>query len=297
MLTQLLYELSNERISLSKALTQSKIIASQINEQTIQIWISKEIDGYDFNDDLLPLYRKIPCRTCVTFQLPYRKSETQAIETTEEDKLADLLNLHVVQSPIAIIEHNIDELKTTMGNIPLTPDLLRLLDKLYGQDIRQRGGVMHSAHFEIAKIHLVDIINRTKQRLIDNLIFLQDKYPELKNQFMTEQNNEQHVSNTITNYIHGHNSPVTIASGHTVIQKDIQVMLSEINYSELEKLGVTNSQVAELKEIAVLHKDDKPTLKSKIGKWVGTVATSLVTQGLTKNLPQISEFIQKHFHV
>ncbi|HWK03753.1 MAG TPA: hypothetical protein VNS58_08980 [Puia sp.] len=297
MIKHLIHQLSNDQISLSQALTKAKLIASAIEEDSFQRWIIKEIDGYDYEDVLLPQYRKIPCRTCITFQLPYCQPQTQPIETTEEDNLADLLNQHTVQSPIAILEDNVRNLETTMGHIPLPPSMLRSLEKLYGQEIKQRGGVIHTAHFEVGKIHMVDILNRTKQKLLDNLLQLQKKYPNLKNEFMMEENKSETVSNIITNHIHGDHSPVTIAAGQTAIQKDINITLTNVDYSELQKLGVSNLQVEELKEIVKEHKNDKPTLTSKVGKWMGNVTTSLVTQGLIRNLPQITEFIQHHLHI
>jgi hypothetical protein len=297
MIKQLIYQLSTDQISLSQALTKAKLIASYVEEKSFERWVVKEIDGYEYEDSLLPPYRKIPCRTCITFQLPYCRPQTQPIETAEEDNLAELLNIHTVQAPIAILEDNIQGLQTQMGHIPLIPSMLRSLEKLYGQEIKQRGGVIHSAHFEVGKIHMTDILNRTKQKLLDNLIQLQKKYPNLKNEYMPEDNKREAISNIITNHIHGDHNPVTIAAGQTVLQKDIHITFTDVDYTELQKLGVSEAEVTELKAIVTAHKNDKPTLTVKVGKWMGSVTTSLVTQGLTRHLPQIAEFIQHHFHL
>jgi hypothetical protein len=297
MIKHLIYQLSDDQISTSQALTKTKLIASCLEEDSFQRWVVKEIDGYEAEDSLLPPYRKIPCRTCITFQLPYGRPETQPIDTAEEDNLADLLNWHTVQAPIAVVEDNIRNLNTPFGHIPLTASMIRSLEKLYGEEIKQRGGIIHSAHFEVGKIHMVDIVNRTKQKLLDNLLQLQRKYPNLKNEFMIEENKREAVSNIITNHIHGDHSPVTIAAGQMVIQKDITISLTDVDYSELQKLGISDAQVGELKGIVTVHKTDKPALSAQIGKWLGNVTTSMVSQGLTRNLPQITEFIQHHFHL
>jgi hypothetical protein len=182
-------------------------------------------------------------------------------------------------------------------NIPLTADLVGILDRLYCEPIKQRGGVIHSGYFEIAKIHLVDLVHKTKQKLLDELLVLNKKKTHLKNEFNMEQAQNETVKNMITNNIFGNNNPVTLAAGQTVIQKDISISITTTEYSELEKLGVNKEAIENLKQIVEEHKNDKPNLKSKVAKWLGTVTTSLVTQGLTHNLPQIAEFIQHHFHL
>jgi hypothetical protein len=297
MIKPLIRQISNDQIPLSQALTKAKLFSGYIQEPGIEEWIIKEIEGYEYNDPLLPAYRRIPCRTLVTFQLPYAGQQTLPIETEKGDNVDDLLNTFVVQFPIFILEQNISDLSGKLGRISLTSNMLQLLDRRYGEEIRNRGGHIQTAYFEIAKIHLIDIINRTKQRLLGHLISIDRKYPNLKIEFMEDEKKIESVHNIITNNITGSQNPITVAVGHTVIQKDINISVSDVDYSTLEKLGVTADQVADLKAIITAHRGDKPTFKAKIAKWLGSVASSLVTQELTHNLPQITEFVQHHLHI
>ena len=59
MIKQLITDLANDNITLSQAFLRSKLIAYKINNDTFKNWIKKESEGYDYNDPLLPPYRKV----------------------------------------------------------------------------------------------------------------------------------------------------------------------------------------------------------------------------------------------
>lgn len=94
---------------------------------------------------------------------------------------------------------------------------------------------------------------------------------------------------------------ITITGDHNLIaagsHNAIHVEGNMVDYSELQKLGVSESAVTALKDILSSHKNDKPTLSAKVGKWMGDVTASLVSQGLTRQLPQITDFLQHHIHL
>lgn len=60
MIRKIINDLATDTISLSKALTMSKIIASDIGSNSFKSWIRNELEGYNKRNEL-PDYRQVPC--------------------------------------------------------------------------------------------------------------------------------------------------------------------------------------------------------------------------------------------
>lgn len=93
----------------------------------------------------------------------------------------------------------------------------------------------------------------------------------------------------------GDNFSGNINTGH--IQGDlnqinnIQNSLSGKEEEKLKELGITDFEIAELKKILLDKHNDKTGTVNKIGKWFAPIMSSLVTKGLTDNLPALYSFL------
>ena len=105
--------------------------------------------------------------------------------------------------------------------------------------------------------------------------------------------NDKKVNNIITTNVYGNNSPVNLAAGEKVTQKDISINYSFIEYTALEELGVEKNEIEDLKIILSENSSDKPSLKSKTIKWLGSISASVAAKGLYENIPAITEFVVK----
>lgn len=137
------------------------------------------------------------------------------------------------------------------------------------------------------------VIELTKQKLLDTLLELDDKFSDIANEFHNTKSNMEKVQNIITNNIYGNNNPFTLAAGLNIEQKDNSVCVQGDYFSELEKLGVQKEEVRELKEIVKAHEKDKPSLKNKLLKWLGSVSASIASRGLYENLSAIGGIIKR----
>jgi len=146
---------------------------------------------------------------------------------------------------------------------------------------------------EFNKLQLKNIIDMTKQKLIDTLLQLNQEFPDLNNALKMNKEDTEKVQNIITNNIYGSNNPINLATGRNIEQKDF-TFNSSVNYSELEKFGVEKEQIEELKLIIEKNKNDSQSLKAKAITWLGTVLSSVATKGLTEHIPAITEFIHQH---
>ena len=120
MIKELIRDLAYDRISLSQALTRAKLIARQIKNDTFKSWLNKELNGYEFNDDLLPEYRRIWAEINLTAEFPFgRIHKFPVVMNDNQKEIEELLNNHQVIEPISIIEQTISELIDGKGYISL----------------------------------------------------------------------------------------------------------------------------------------------------------------------------------
>jgi hypothetical protein len=298
MIKQLITDLSHDNISLSQALTRSKIIAYKLKNETFKNWIKKETDGYEFDDSLLPKYRKIFSEMYLIAKFSGGK-ETKFPFSPPEDsppEVLDIIKFHKIREPIQIIELQvINENEPKNGRIKLPLGMLEMakstLPKPVLMQINMVGGVIDTLEREVHSVNLHNIINQTKNILLDTLLELETQFPDLENDYVMNEENEEKANNIITTNIHGNNVPVNIATGNNVVQKN-ELKIENVDFDKLKSLNVEDEHIQELKEIVVNSNGDKKTFASKAIGWLGKVTASLSARKLYDSIPHISEYIQ-----
>ncbi len=297
MIKDLIKDIAYDNISLSQGLTRAKLIATKIKNDVFRQWLNKELEGYDFDDNMLPNYRKIAATIYFKVEFPFGRWQTFPYLLSDDarkkdKKFADLIENHKVQQPISIIEKNLASLTTQKGEIPMAHGITDLIGDQYKEQVEEHGGVIRSSFREIARTQFEAIIELTKQKLLDTLLSLDEEFPNLTNEFTMTKDNEDKVQNIITTNIYGNNNPLNIASGNKVQQSNSVTFTAE-NYKALEKLGVDKKEIDDLKVIVETKDADKSTLKSKALKWLGSVSASMTAKGLYDNIPAIIDYVDK----
>jgi hypothetical protein len=293
MIKDLITKLAYEEISLSKALNIAKIIAKKVGNRQFENWIKNELNGYP-NDDSVSDYRKMYCVVKGNICDQWGRNE-QIIPFNFENWGKDTqghLHIQYFTQSISALEANYEQLDTDKGTFNFLPEQVKMLeDAMQLQQTRQR--ILRSAWREIPKLQLKNIIDHTKQSLLDTLLELDKEFPNLENQYAMNDENDKKVNNIITTNVYGNNSPVNLAAGEKVTQKDISINYSFIEYTALEELGVEKKEIEDLKIILSENSSDKPSLKSKTIKWLGSISASVAAKGLYENIPAITEFVVK----
>ncbi len=294
MIKQLITDIAHDTIPLSKALTRAKLIANRVKNESFKQWIAKELQGYDFKDELLPDYRKVRCVTYLTAEFPFGQKQTFPVSFEDEtDKaLLDLFLYHRVIEPVTVIEHNLETVTTPLGKIPLTPEIVEMLGRPYQQSINQQRGILRSGHREVGKVQYVNILELTTQKLLDTLLELDNQFPNLENEFTMSKENEEKVQNIITTNIYGDNATTNTAAGVNV-EQHINITLKQDDVDKLKSYGVTDEAIEQLKTIIEDNHKDKPSLVSKAMKWLGGVVTAVATKGFVEHIPAITDFVHK----
>ena len=298
MIKELLHELVQEEISLSKALTKSKLISMEIDNQTFKEWLNKELNGYDFEDPALPSYRKIYSPLSLVATMPGNKEIIYPIigpkDLNEEQK--KILNIHQALEPISLIEIQIQNLEETTGQINLKPELIEILKGFLSKreivQIQLYQGQITRGHRDIGKLHLNQIIELTKQKLIDTLADFSKEFPDLMDNFKPSQENNEKVQNIVNNHIYGGTNAMNTALGLNVTQKDNSIIINQSTREKLEKLGVEEEDIIELAEIVKNENGDKKGFGDNIFDWLGKVSASIAAKGLYENIPELTEFVR-----
>ncbi|MBS1519820.1 MAG: hypothetical protein JST50_02395 [Bacteroidetes bacterium] len=287
MIKSLIDEIAYDKITLTQALTRAKVLAFKIENITFQEWLKKELEGYE-TDVNLPTYRRINCVPVATVGDRIGRTQTIPVNFKDWKEAEQLLSNTNISMGIPALEENYLLLKSENCTMDLPKEIV--------QDMREPfqrvnpGLRLITVGQELNKLQLKNIIELTKQKLIDTLLQLNKEFPDLDDDFKTDRTKSDKIQNIVTNNIYGSNNPVNVAAGHNVDQKDF-TFNSSINYSELEKLGVQKQEIEELKTIVDDHKNDKSGLKSKVLKWFGTVAASIASKGLSDQIPAVMEHI------
>lgn len=296
MIKQLITDIAYDNIKLSQAITRAKLVENKIKNETLKKWLNKELEGYEFDDKYLPQYRKVSSAIYLTAEYPFGKIHKFPVLLDEsfEDIYFDLVNFHRITEPISIVEQQIENLgEKAKGYIHLAPQLVQSIAKLFEDQVESRGGVVKSGTREIGKIGYQNVLEQTKQKLLDTLIELENLFPNLINDYQMTEENKDKVQNVITNNIYGSYNPMNIAAGGKVEQNGNNISISNTDSEKLKKLGLEDSQIDELRQIVRDNTKDKSTLTSKTMKWLGSVSSSIAAKGLYDNIPALTEFIEQ----
>lgn len=293
MIKQLIEDLAYDQITLGQGLTRAKLIASKTQNPILKEWVNQELQGYGNDGDKLPKYRKIPCQTFMVIGLYFGQEDIVPIGVADPEKKMFYNELPVFEAVTqveSILKNYSDEVNIT---VQLPGALSMMLARPFADQIKERDGGLRSVRKQFTKAAYQNIIDVTKQTLLDILLELHEQFPNLENEFMATKENLSKVENTINNHIYGNNNPVNVAAGKDVVQKGILVNINSTDYSKLESLGVNKEEIEELKTIMVENQTDKPTMKEKAMKWALPIMTNITARGLYENAPQIMDFVVK----
>jgi len=296
MIKQLITDIAFDNIKLSQAITRAKLVENKIKNEVFKKWLNKELEGYEYNDQYLPEYRKVWSIITLTAEFLFGRQHNFPVVLDIEqygEKIVDEVNFLKIIEPIALVEQQIENMENGKGYIHLPPQLSAMLGNLYKEQLAASGGFVRGGNREVGKIQYQNVLEQTKQKLLDTLMELENEFPNLINDYTLTKENNDKVQNIITNNIYGDNNPLNIAAGQNVEQKDISNVFTKEDISKLESLGVEKNDIDSLKEIVATSGKDKTTLKDKSMKWLGGVLASIAGRGLYDNIPAITEFVQR----
>ena len=298
MIKELITDLSNDNIKLSQALNRSKIIAFKLNNETFKNWIKKEIEGYDFNDKLLPKFRNIFSELTLIAEYPGGTEVKIPFKLPDDtpQNVIDTIYFHKILEPISIVELQLEQNdKPQNGRITLPTVMMEMIKSTLRREIilqvKIGRGVIEKLQRNFNTVQYYNVIDQTKSKLMDILLELEAEFPNLENDYKMNEENTKKADNIITNNIYGNNTPINISTGDYANQTNT-IKIESIDFEKLKSLNVEDKEIEDLKVIVEETKGDKSAFSSKILGWISSVTSSLSARGLYDSIPQITEYIQ-----
>lgn len=276
MIKKIINELATDSISLSKALTMSKIIASDIGSSSFKTWIKNELEGYN-NKTELPDYRHLPCDLVAKeyYLSGYhdRPVDARAFDAKlQKDCGFSMYVMYVVQS-ITTIEEMISNRNDGEINLSIPPFALEFF-KRNSFDARDIYSIVQVAHVSQAR----NIAIQVKNKLLDTLIELSEQFPDFKSDIFTDPMNKEKADGIVTFNIYGGNPNINTSTGNNNTLNISTNDAADKFFEQLQALGVSTKDAEEAKQI-VLQKD-APGFKDKLLGWVGSIANTAVKEGV-----------------
>lgn len=292
MIHELITDIAYDRITVAQGLTRAKLIANQIKNETFKNWLSKELNGYTYNDNIFPEYRKVWSEIELTAEFPYGQVRTFPVVLPDDadETMKDSIYHHHFIEPIYVVEQNIAAMEGVSGTISLPGGMVRILAGFY-DSIKRQGGQIRSAHRTIGKSQMQNIVQVTKQKLLDTLQELENQFPQIDKNYVMNDDNKEKAQNIITNNIYGNNNPLNVAAGEQITQGDINLTINAEQVAKLKELGVDDEAIEELKTIDEQNPKGSTDRKGKIMSWLGRVTASMTAKGVYENMPELIEFV------
>jgi hypothetical protein len=212
MIKELINDLVNSKITLSGALTKAKVIAFKINNSQFKSWINNEVTGYE-DYETLPSYRIFSCDLKAYIEDNHGKRAIVIDAHQYPEKHKQLLYNHYTTDSIDGIEKAIQLTNASNGGILIKQFPAGLTKLIFDNSNAGRNVVVQRAGQEISISKFENILNLTKQKLLDTLLELDELFPNLTNEYSNTQENSYKVQQIITNNIYGGASPINISAG------------------------------------------------------------------------------------
>ncbi len=175
--SQLIDEVADQKNhSLSDVLLKTKVLAHRLRSRTLRQWVNSEIDGYD-DKTKVPDYRIIGCSLRGDFVGPFDSQIRNVPLSTSilpDPDIRESLEYEYIHNGIAFIE----DILGRDGPIGRSLDLYHI-SYLRKHGERIDGYVLNHVQKLISMHSLTALLASVRSRLLDFLLELRDKYPEL----------------------------------------------------------------------------------------------------------------------
>ncbi len=170
----LIDDLVEGKTTVADGLTKAKLIAHRIRARELSEWAAKELTGYNA-DDMLPTYRNLPCTVKALQVWPLGQKVVVPVLISEPD-ISKLLYLHRATQSISMLEQVVSERGVIARHALPTPIVVLLSDGLDLPD----SVVIEEIYQEVNVAQLRNIVELTKQKIIDALLILDESLPAMQ---------------------------------------------------------------------------------------------------------------------
>jgi len=295
---ELINKISEEGVSLTDILIRTKVLAFQLKNEKLKVWINNELNGYD-SASQLPDYRILHCEIIGTISNGFQRATNYPIPLIGlDDDMTNqmkIFNLFQSISSIDIMLFKGNNAKMIM-NIP--PDLYGYLSKDF-----DNGFQIEIARREISKTQIIQVLTSVKSKLLDFLLELNDAFGEETLQNLSQGKEKETITSLFNSSVFGNNTTIIVGNENSQNFKIENNLLK--NFKELEKYfdenKIETENIKELSEIIDTdnQNDETKEFGYKVKNWISKMITKSMdgswTIGLSAAGKVLADGISKYY--
>lgn len=273
-------DIIDSKVGLSSVLRKAKVLASILKSNELTKWVDSELNGYRGDRKEVPDYRIMSVSNLGHFVGYGNVIKNRPIATLNLlNQIQEFAKNHIMIEGVRALESLVEGESPTF-QVHWPSDWLAIA----GERIYQ-GYNCIDAWKVISRGQVEQILDTVRNKLLDFVIELQEKYPEIsKSEDAILKVSKEQVSSVVNTYILGGNN--VVVSGFDINQRvHQQIIKNDMNalLRYMKEIGVPNNDVKELKKAI---NEDGPKTKprkfgSKVADWVGKM-TKKILEGTWK---------------
>ena len=157
-----------------------------------------------------------------------------------------------IRESLSIVEIQAGDKKTENGRITLPSAMMEMVKSTLPSNLKAQlrfsGAIVDKLERKMNTVNYHDVINQTKNKLLDILLELESEFPNLENDYIMNDSNNEKANSIVTTNIYGGNAPVNIATGNNNNQT-ITLSIENIDYEKLKSFDIEDKEIEDLKVI------------------------------------------------
>lgn len=286
-------DILEQNTELSSILRKAKVLASKLNNIEIKTWVDLELNGYQ-NEEELPEYRKFSAFNMGTFNCydSIRNNIPISVINIPDEKIRNYLNENNIPFGVKNLESTIETGEKELKR-PWPAEAICI----YNLCNFSQSCTCIAAWRAIPIGQYEQILENIRNRLLEFLLKLQEKYPEIKELSNdTPKIPEREIAQIFNTTILGGQCFIgsNFDNCHIVQQNDLTSLL---NY--LKKNGVPLTEIDDLK--ISIQKDENEGKSKEIGenvkKWISNLSRKVLDKTLDVSLDVIKMAIFAYYGI
>lgn len=268
-------DIIDSKISLSSVLRKAKVLASILKSNELKKWVDSELNGYQGDKKEVPDYRIMVVSNLGYFAGAFGSAlKNSPIATLNlPEQIQKFAENHIMIEGVRALESLVEGESSTF-QVHWPPNWLAIV----GEQIYQ-GYNCIDAWKVISKGQVEQILDTVRNRLLNFVLELQEKYPEIsKSEEAISTVPKEQVTSVFNTYIYGSHN--VVASGSQVSQEvHQQVRVNDINslLNYMKQSGLPATDVEELSKAITEdgHRAEPNKFGPKVAEWIGELTKKI----------------------
>ena len=271
LISDIINELVDTKISLTSPLLKTKLLASRVNNDALRNWVNNELNGYEKNDKL-PDYRKHTGQLKGTYYNHGALFQNQQIPTTGLDKkMVEIMHSFDIYEGIEPLETYKESDSSGTLEATFGAELTAIIQKNWRDMGNPYLNLMEVKRYASVRI-IKQVLGSVRNKLLDFMIAIDEAF-DSKTEFEDLRRENKKVEAIMTKTIINTNGDGNVINTGENAKIQAEINITKGDKEELSKylksIGLKEEETAELIEIIDEEEPDreKRTFGKRVNEW------------------------------